>query len=447
MSSEPVTETRTETAAETLAGTTAEKAGNPLRNVLSSRDFRLLLGGSTVSFLGDQFTLVALPWIVLAVTHDAAALGAVLALQGLPRAALMLVGGAVTDRLSPRQVMLAASIVRGVVTGMLAAMAWTGTVQLWVLLVSSVVFGAVAGIAVPAENSIVPRLVRGADLQAGNSLMMGSSELAGFVGPTIAGVLIGLASSSTAGAAGALAVDAATFVVCAVTLGLIRARGTAPADGDEGILDATLAGLHHLRSDRPLRLLFTALLLVNLLLTGPLMVGIPLLADRRLAEGATAFGILMSAFSGGNLTGFIVAGALPRLGGGRLRVVMVGFVAAFGAGLAGVGIAGNTWVDAALLLALGLGNGFLTVVLITWLQGRTPADMIGRMMSLMMLASTGLVPLSQAVAGAVSRWSLTWLFTGPAVLTACLVGWLVTHPVLRALGDEVAATTPADDEV
>ena len=98
----------------TATGTTAEKAGNPLRNVLSSRDFRLLLGGSTVSFLGDQFTLVALPWLVLAVTHDAAALGAVLALQGLPRAALMLFGGAVSDRLSPSQVMLAANAARTV---------------------------------------------------------------------------------------------------------------------------------------------------------------------------------------------------------------------------------------------------------------------------------------------------------------------------------------------
>ena len=75
---------------------------------LARRDFRLLLGGSAISALGDQFTLVALPWLVLKLTGNPAALGLVLATAALPRAAFVLIGGAVVDRLSPRRVLLGA---------------------------------------------------------------------------------------------------------------------------------------------------------------------------------------------------------------------------------------------------------------------------------------------------------------------------------------------------
>ncbi|CAM5427384.1 MFS transporter [Rhodanobacter lindaniclasticus] len=77
-------------------------------SLFANANFRLLFGGSTISMLGDQFTLVALPWLVLKLTGNPAALGLVLAAMALPRALFMLIGGAVVDRLSPRRVPLAA---------------------------------------------------------------------------------------------------------------------------------------------------------------------------------------------------------------------------------------------------------------------------------------------------------------------------------------------------
>lgn len=73
---------------------------NPMLRVMSLRNFRLLFAGTTTSLLGDQFALIATPWLVLKLTGDPLALGIVLALEGLPRALFMLLGGAVTDRLS-----------------------------------------------------------------------------------------------------------------------------------------------------------------------------------------------------------------------------------------------------------------------------------------------------------------------------------------------------------
>src|SRR5436305_10175444 len=80
--------------------------------VLRLRDFRLLWTGEAISGLGDQFALIALPWLALVLTGSGLALGSVLALMAVPRAALMAVGGAYTDRLSPRRVMLISNAVR-----------------------------------------------------------------------------------------------------------------------------------------------------------------------------------------------------------------------------------------------------------------------------------------------------------------------------------------------
>src|SRR5262252_6371095 len=104
----------------------AAKRANPMSQVLAHRDFRLLWLGQTASLIGDQFYLIALPWLVLRLTGDPLALGAVLALAGVPRAVFMLVGGAVTDRFSPRWIMLLSDIVRLALVAALAGLAVTG---------------------------------------------------------------------------------------------------------------------------------------------------------------------------------------------------------------------------------------------------------------------------------------------------------------------------------
>ncbi len=148
------------------------KEQNSMRAVLSIRDFRLLFAGVSTSLLGDQFALIATPWLVLQLTGDPLALGLVLALEGIPRALFMLYGGAITDRFSPRIVMLASDIVRFVLAALMTLVVFTGTVQMWMLYAFGLGFGLVAGFAVPAGNSIVPLLVKEKDLQAGNSISL-----------------------------------------------------------------------------------------------------------------------------------------------------------------------------------------------------------------------------------------------------------------------------------
>src|SRR5215211_7226111 len=208
---------------------------NPMARVMSLPNFRLLFTGAFISLLGDQFALIATPWLVLQLTNDPLALGTVLALEGIPRAVFILFGGAITDRLSPRRVMLIANVTRFVLTALMAVVVFLGMVEVWMIYAFALLFGTVAGFAIPAENSIVPMLLDEQDLQAGNSIIMGIAQLAGFAGPTIAGIIIGRFSSTFTGVGISFGFDAFTFVVSAVTLQLIRVKkqnmpsGSAPA--------------------------------------------------------------------------------------------------------------------------------------------------------------------------------------------------------------------------
>src|SRR5512146_3439094 len=115
--------------------TNESSARNPMLRVLSLRDFRLLFAGASTSLLGDQFALIATPWLVLKLTNDPLALGTVLALEGLPRAVFMLFGGAITDRLSPRLMMLVANVTRTILTALMALLVFSGAAPLWAIYV------------------------------------------------------------------------------------------------------------------------------------------------------------------------------------------------------------------------------------------------------------------------------------------------------------------------
>ena len=419
---------------------------NPMAAVFSLRDFRLLFSGATTSMLGDQFALIATPWLVLKLTGDPLALGIVLALEGIPRAIFMLLGGAITDRISPRVIMLISDAIRFVLTALMAVVIFTGTVQMWMLYAFGLGFGLVAGFAIPAENSIVPMLVKEQDLQAGNSVIMGVTQLVGFIGPTIAGILIGRFSKSLLGIGLAFGLDAASFAVSAVTLWIMRGgkrQAEAGSSEKENVWASILAGIKYLWNDKPLRLMFLVIMALNFLFVGPILVGIPVLADQRLPEGAVAFGLLMSAFSGGNLAGYLLAGVLPRPSGNMMRAFLVALLIVFGLVLGAFGFIRSTWVDFALMLVLGLGNGYISITLFTWMQLRTPKAMLGRMMSMMMLSNTGLVPISQAISGAVSRWSLTALFAGAGILILLVTVWAAPQPELKVFSDSMMAKAPA----
>jgi len=421
---------------------------NPMVRVLSLRDFRLLFGGASTSMLGDQFAIIATPWLVLQLTHDPLVLGIVLALGGIPRAVFMLLGGAVTDRFSPRRIMIGSDVLRLGFTALMALAVLSGNVHLWMLFVFSLGFGLVAGFAIPATNSIVPMLVTDRDLQAGNSIILGSNQLVGFIGPTVAGLLIAGFSKSLLGVGLAYAIDALSFAVSAGALLLMRGGGGLPAasgapHAKESIWASILVGMKYLWDDKALRLMFLVVTLVNFLFIGPVLVGIPVLANRYLPGGAVAFGLLISALAGGNLAGYLLAGQLPRPNGKAMKYFLLGSLAAFGLVIGSLGFIRSTSVDFVIMILLGLGNGYLIIIVLTWIQSRTPKEILGRTMSMLMLSTTGLSPISQAISGAAIKGSIVVLFAAAGALIFLVPLGVATRPELEDFSESLAASKPA----
>ncbi len=94
------------------------------------------------------------------------------------------------------------------------------------------------------------------------------------------------------------------------------------------------------------------------------------------------------------------------------------------------------------MLLIGVGLGYIQILMFTWMQTRTPKDMLGRLMSMVMLAGNGLLPASQAVSGGVMKWSVEGLFVGAGVLMLFVTIWAVSQPGLKIFGAGLAAEHP-----
>ena len=190
--------------------------------------------------------------------------------------------------------------------------------------------------------------------------------------------------------------------------------------------------------DPTLRMLFTIIVAVNFLIVGPMLVGIPVLAARRLSQGAEGYGIIMSTFGGSSLVGIVAGGLLPRPPARLMGSLLLGLCAVFSVGMALLGFSSTLFQMAAPVFAMGAASGYLVVFFFSWLQGRTPAAMMGRMMSLVLFASVGLVPVSEALSGVLMRASVTALFVGAGLVLAALLVRAALTPSLREMGVQMA---------
>ncbi len=381
---------------------------------LAVRDFRLLSIGQLASTAGDFCYAVALPWLVLSTHGGTVLLGTVLACYGVPRTVLIPVGGILADRLSPRAVMLAADAVRCVLVAVLTVFAARGLVSLAFLGPVAALIGAGEGLFLPASAAIMPSLLPADQLQAGNGLSAAMIQIGSLAGPVLGGILV-----TTAGSAPAFAIDAASFAISAAALAMMRGRrepaagpasqqtlGTtdpgpaqpAPAQPDPASREEISIWRLFLNA-RVLQAIVLIAVLANFVIAGAFEVALPALAHARF--GAAGFGSLIACFGAGSLAGMLTAARLTGLrrpaaaacAGFLIGGVAISFVPFLG-GLPGA---------AAAALVFGAAGSFGNVIIVTLLQQWAPAYLLGRVMSLVMLASIGAFPASVALSGVIVR--------------------------------------------
>jgi predicted MFS family arabinose efflux permease len=401
--------------------------GGPLAN----RNFRLLTAGQFTSTVGDFCYAVALPWLVLSTHGGPALLGAVLACYGVPRTVFIPVGGVLADRFGPRAIMLGADLVRCVLVAFLAAFATRNVASLAALGPVAALLGAGEGLFLPASFAIMPGLLEPEQLQAGNALNSAAVQLGSFLGPVLGGVLV-----ASAGSGPAFAVDAASFAVSALTLGLIVSRARA-VPGTAGTADAGAGADQEpgapssvwplLRHARLFQVLIAVTVVANLTNGGTFEVALPALAHLRF--GAAGYGAIVACFGGGAVTGTLAAAKA-----GRMRhpapVACCAFLVS-AAAICLVPFLGGLPGAAAATLVFGAATGFGNIVMITLLQQWAPAALLGRIMSVVMLASMGTFPVSVAVSGVLVRafGPVPFFPVAGAVLAVAILGALTQREV------------------
>jgi MFS family permease len=391
--------------------------------MLARRDFRLLWLGQSVSILGDQFYLVALPWLVLYLTGSGLALGSILLTATIMRVAFQLVGGAISDMVSQRKMMIASSLVRAIVCAILTALVLLDKIHLWHLFIIVAIFGMADAFFTPALKAFIPGIIPKENLVAGNSLLSTSSLLAMFLGPSLAGVLI-----SVVGTGGAFAFDTASFVFVAGCLLLMRTPPSSDA-APEKIIAKTNAyraqlltsigeGLRYTYYEPTLRALITITAVVEFAFAGPFTVGLASLANIKFAGGAAAFGAMLSSLGGGLLVGTLVVGVTrAKYSFGK---TILWLTTGLGVGLTLLGLVPNVIWACVLMAVIGIIAGYTQVLMASWLQAKSDPQLRGRVMSVVMLSAYGLTPLSYMLTGALTQISVSFMFivTGTVLLIA-----------------------------
>jgi hypothetical protein len=387
----------------------------PRQHPLRNPNFRLLWAGNTISWTGDQFYLVALPWIILQLTRSSIVLGTITMMAAIPRAALMLLGGAVTDRISPRRIMMLTACSRTVLVAAISVLLWIHMLQLWQLYILALGFGIADAFAGPAAQAYLPSLVATEQLAAANAVSQSTIQITTLVAPGPAGLFI-----KAFGTAWAFFIDAMSFLFIIGALWRLPDPPSAAGGGPRrNVVRSILDGLHYVKSDVALTSLMLVVSVLNFAIAGPASVGIAFIAKQKFGT-PLAFGLLMSALAAGGLTGTLLAGLTKHRKRGRLLLIVS---TAIGICLGSIGLLNQAPLLGGVLFVMSGTAAFLNVQLIAWFQQRVERAMMGRVMSALMFSSVGLMPFSLAAAGVAVKWSApgTFIVAGVMVLVVTLL--------------------------
>jgi MFS family permease len=407
------------------------QASRKLR-VLGEPGYRRLFAGRTISLVGDGIAPIALAFAVLDLTGSATDLGIVLAIHSFVLISLVLVGGVVADRISPRRAMLGADLVSTVSIGLIAVLLLTGKAEIWQLALLYGIDGAATAFFNPAANALVPQIVPERRLQEAIALLSFSRWGGKVAGPALAGVLLALASPGVA-----LAADALTFALSAACLWGVRAPRIRSELGEQNFLRELRHGWREFSSRDWLVAIVVSAAISNAVFYPAFQVLGPTVAHASLG-GSSAWALIAGLWGVGGLLGGIVAFSIrPR----RPLLVSEGFVLLLGLPLLLLAVPTATAVIALGALVAGSTVSLAEILFDTASAQHIPQEALSRVTAYDWFGSLALEPLGLAVIGplAAAAGNSTTLWVGAAALTLCQAAVFLVPGVRR-----LEATVPFD---
>jgi MFS family permease len=395
---------------------------------LKYRNYRLFFTGQSISLIGTWMQRIAMPWLVYHMTGSALLLGVVGFAGQIPSFLLSPVAGVLTDRWSRYHVLVVTQILSLVQATVLAWLCLAGVVQIWEIIVLSIILGCINAFDVPARHSFVIDMVeKKEDLGNGialNSLMFNGARL---IGPSIAGIMLASTSEGIC-----FLLNAISYIFVIISLMMMRLQIKKTQRKEKHISSELREGFRYVFGFAPIKHLLI-LLSISSLMGMSYSVLMPVFAKEILHGGSHTFGFLMGAAGFGALMGALFLASrksVLKLG----RIVPASTIV-FGAGLLGLSFSRIFPLSLLLMIFIGLGMMMQTAASNTILQTITDDDKRGRVMSFYTMAIMGTAPFGSLIAGWLAKviGTPSTIFAGGL---SCIIGamfFLKKLPELKAL--------------
>jgi MFS family permease len=390
---------------------------------LSNPAYRRLFWGVAATMLGQQMTLVAVPFQVYALTGSSLLVGVTSMVALVPLIVFGLLGGAIADAMDRRRLMLITSTGAAVTSGLLALQALLpGGGNLALLWVLTACVSGFAAVNQPTRSAVIPAIVGPSGVAAANALSMTVRQAGVIVGPLLAGLLIGLGDLFLT-----YAVDALGFLVAAL---LLRGLPPLPPGGVAGPLRLGAAvrgvgeGFAFLRT-QPVLLMTFVVDIIAMLFAWPQAV-FPELSQTRFEDSPNSLGWLYAGISIGALVMGLVSGWVTRVD--RQGAVVLGAITVWGLAIIGFGLAPTLWLAVFCLAVAGAGDMVSAVLRTSILQEAAPDEMRGRMQGVFLVVVAGGPRLGDLRAGAMASAfgvSVAMVSGGVVIIVAMVVVALV----------------------
>ena len=367
-----------------------------LTRAFESRNYTLFFSGQTVSLIGTWITRVATSWLIYRLTGSLLLLGVVGFCGQIPTLILGPFTGVIVDRADRHRILVVTQVLSMLQSFALAALVFTGTIQVWHILVLQIAQGIINSFDTPARQSFVVEMIEDRahlpNAIALNSMMVNASRI---IGPSVGGLII-----AAVGEGWCFFVDGVSYVaVIASLLAMNVVRRTLPAR-TTSLTAEFREGFNYVSRFLPVRSALTLLALVSML-GMPYSVLMPAIATKLLHGGAHTLGFLMTASGVGALVGALyLASRKSVLGLGR---VMVASAALFGAGLVAFSFSRSLILSLAILTTVGAGMMITMASTNTIVQTIVREELRGRVMAFYSMAFLGTAPLGSLMAGAIAE--------------------------------------------
>ena len=376
-----------------------------------------MLAAGIFAMIGFSTILTTITWYAVKELQSSMALGYILVSATVPRLLMMTFSGMVADKFKKTTIMYYSNIAEAAVLVILYFLIINNQLSLIPLMILAALFGMLDAFFGPACPSLIPKVVKQAQLQRANSLFQGGTQISFILGPIVAGMIMESFSIATSFYVALIFV----FLSAIFVFPYFIKETEVPERSNETPIKDIIEGFRYVKSSRFLITGIIILVTANFFGLGALSVGIPILVE---ASGGTPINLtyLQSSLGVGMLSGTVLL-SIVTLTKVRGKITLFTLLAMLLIFLAFTQVTGLIW-QIALLFLIGFTYTIVYIPFITMAQEFSDEKVTGRVMSLIFLAMTGFDPISYVVISGLNTMDISIFNVLAISAIASIVVWL-----------------------